>query len=99
MAQQPPQPPAGESPYRIAGRLPVRTTLTIRVGSDGTVEGTEKFIRGGMSPTDARRRAMLRFGGVARVQEETRDEIRPALDDDVEIDRRCRDLRALLSEH
>jgi predicted amidohydrolase YtcJ len=28
------------------GRLPVRTTLTIRVGSDGTVEGTERFIRG-----------------------------------------------------
>ncbi len=43
---------------------------------------TEKFIRGGMSPTDARRRAMLRFGGVARVHEETRDEIRPALLDD-----------------
>jgi predicted amidohydrolase YtcJ len=28
------------------GRLPVRTTLTIRVGSDGTVEGTERFING-----------------------------------------------------
>ena len=28
---------------------------------------TEKFIRAGMSPTEARRHAMLRFGGVARV--------------------------------
>jgi predicted amidohydrolase YtcJ len=28
------------------GRLPLRATLTIRVGSDGTVEGTERFIRG-----------------------------------------------------
>jgi predicted amidohydrolase YtcJ len=27
-------------------RLPVRTTLTIRVSSDGTVEGTERYIRG-----------------------------------------------------
>ena len=35
-----------------------------------------------MSPADARRQAMLRFGGVVRVQEETRDEIRPALLDD-----------------
>jgi predicted amidohydrolase YtcJ len=28
------------------GRLTARVTLTIRVGSDGTVEGTERFIRG-----------------------------------------------------
>ncbi len=28
------------------GRLPVRATLTIRNGSDGTVEGTERFIKG-----------------------------------------------------
>src|SRR5262245_33082009 len=28
------------------GRLPVRTTLTIRVGSDGSVAGTERFIGG-----------------------------------------------------
>ena len=30
---------------RTAGRLPVRTTLTIRIGSDGTLEGAEKAIR------------------------------------------------------
>src|SRR5438477_1336887 len=28
------------------GRLPLRATLTIRAGSDGTVEGTERFIKG-----------------------------------------------------
>ena len=43
---------------------------------------TEKYVRAGMSPDEARRQAMLRFGGVVRVQEETRDEIRPALLDD-----------------
>jgi putative ABC transport system permease protein len=43
---------------------------------------TEKFVRAGMSPDEARRQARLRFGGVSRVQEETRDEIRPALLDD-----------------
>lgn len=30
---------------REAGRLPVRTTLTIRIGSDGTLEGAERAIR------------------------------------------------------
>ena len=43
---------------------------------------TEKYMRAGMSPPEARRRAMLRFGGVVRVHEEARDEIRPALLDD-----------------
>ncbi len=31
---------------RSQGRLTARVTLTIRVGSDGSVEGTERFIRG-----------------------------------------------------
>ena len=35
-----------------------------------------------MSPDEARRQALLRFGGVVRVKEETRDEIRPALLED-----------------
>ena len=43
---------------------------------------TEKNVRDGMTPGEARRRAVLRFGGVARAQEETRDQIRPALLDD-----------------
>ena len=30
---------------REAGRLPVRTTLTIRIGSDGSLEGAERAIR------------------------------------------------------
>src|SRR5262245_705231 len=42
----------------------------------------EKYMRAGMTADEARRQAMLRFGGVARVQEETRDQIRPALLDD-----------------
>jgi hypothetical protein len=43
---------------------------------------TEKYVRAGMDPADARRQALRRFGGVVRVQEETRDQIRPALLDD-----------------
>jgi predicted permease len=35
---------------------------------------TEKLIRSGLSPAEARRRARLSFGGVERYREETRDE-------------------------
>ena len=35
-----------------------------------------------MSPDEARRQALLKFGGVERVRESTRDEIRPALLED-----------------
>jgi putative ABC transport system permease protein len=42
----------------------------------------EKFRRAGMSPDEARRQALLRFGGLERIKESTRDEIRPALMDD-----------------
>jgi putative ABC transport system permease protein len=49
---------------------------------------TEKNRRAGMSPDEARHQALLRFGGLERVKESTRDEIRPAfLEDSV------RDLR------
>ena len=34
------------------------------------------FTRAGMSPEDARRRAMVRFGGGERAKERTRDEFR-----------------------
>jgi hypothetical protein len=37
---------------------------------------TEKNLRAGMAPHEARRRALLRFGGVERVREHTRDEFR-----------------------
>ena len=34
---------------------------------------TEKYIREGMSPDDARRRALVAFGGVARIKDDVRD--------------------------
>jgi len=46
-------------------------------------EQTEKNRRAGMSPNEARRQAMVRFGGVESVRERTRDEIRPAFLDEL----------------
>jgi predicted permease len=43
---------------------------------------TQKNIRAGMTPDEARRQAFVRFGGVERVKEQTRDEFRPALFED-----------------
>jgi putative ABC transport system permease protein len=43
---------------------------------------TEKNLRGGLSPDEARRQAFLKFGGVERVKESTRDEFRAALVED-----------------
>ena len=43
---------------------------------------TEKNLRAGMDPAEARRRALVRFGGVERARESTRDEARPALLED-----------------
>ncbi len=43
---------------------------------------TEKNRRTGMSPDEARRQAFVRFGGLERTKESTRDEIRPALVED-----------------
>jgi hypothetical protein len=43
---------------------------------------TEKNRRAGMNPDEARRQALIRFGGLERVKEHTRDEIRPALLED-----------------
>jgi putative ABC transport system permease protein len=43
---------------------------------------TEKFRRAGMSPDEARRQALLKFGGVERLKERAREEIRPALLED-----------------
>ena len=42
----------------------------------------EKNRRAGMSPAEARRQAFLKFGGVERFKESTRDEFRPALLED-----------------
>jgi predicted permease len=49
---------------------------------------TEKNIRAGMSPQDARRRAAVAFGGTESARERVRDEVRPALLEDF-----ARDLR------
>jgi putative ABC transport system permease protein len=43
---------------------------------------TEKHRRAGMSPEEARRQALVKFGGLTRVKESTRDEVRPALLED-----------------
>lgn len=43
---------------------------------------TEKNRRVGMSPDEARRQALVMFGGMERARESTRDEIRPALLED-----------------
>ena len=43
---------------------------------------TEKNLRAGMEPAEARRRALVRFGGVERIKEETRDEFRANLLED-----------------
>ena len=39
----------------------------------------EKNRRAGMTPDEARRQALIRFGGVQQMREQTRDEFRPAL--------------------
>jgi putative ABC transport system permease protein len=49
---------------------------------------TEKHRLAGMSPEEARRQALVKFGGLEGIRERTRDEIRPAL-----IDDSLRDLR------
>ena len=43
---------------------------------------TNKNIRAGMLPDEARRQAFIRFGGVEAMKERTRDEFRPALMED-----------------
>jgi putative ABC transport system permease protein len=49
---------------------------------------TEKNLRAGMTPDEARRRAYIKFGGVERVKESTRDEFRPVLVQDSLLDLR-----------
>jgi putative ABC transport system permease protein len=45
-------------------------------------EQAAKYRRAGMPAEEARRQALVRFGGVERIKEHTRDEIRPALLED-----------------
>ena len=46
----------------------------------------EKNVRQGMNASEARRQALLRFGGVERLKESTRDEFRPVVLEDVTRD-------------
>ncbi|HUE84685.1 MAG TPA: ABC transporter permease [Vicinamibacterales bacterium] len=72
------------------------SVVTRRAIEDGLAEEirfhidqqAEKNIRAGMLPSEARRRALIKFGGVEHVKEQTRDEFRPALFEDF-----LRDLR------
>ncbi len=43
---------------------------------------TDKNLRAGMSPDEARRQALIKFGGLERFKESTRDEFRPAFFED-----------------
>ena len=43
---------------------------------------TEKNLRAGMTRDEARRQAFVKFGGIDRVKESTRDEFRPGLLED-----------------
>src|SRR5918992_529359 len=65
----------------IAGRDGIESGLSeeIRFHLD---QQTEKNIRAGMEPAEARRQALIRFGGVERVKEDTRDEFRANLLED-----------------
>jgi predicted permease len=74
----------------------LRSVLRRRAIEDGLAEEirfhldhqTEKYIRAGMTPDEARRQAHIRFGGVERMKESTRDEFRASLLEDL-----LRDLR------
>jgi predicted permease len=74
----------------------LRTVVRRRAVEEGLTEEirfhleqqTEKNIRAGMDAGEARRQALIRFGGVEHVKEQTRDEFRPALIEDF-----VRDLR------
>jgi putative ABC transport system permease protein len=49
---------------------------------------TEKNLRAGMAPDEARRQALIKFGGVERVKESTRDQFRAAFVEDLLSDLR-----------
>src|SRR5687768_15790111 len=57
-------------------------------------EQTEKSLKGGMTPEDARRHALVKFGGVQRTKESTRDQFRAGSIEDFARDVRygCRAL-------
>src|SRR4029434_1082867 len=68
---------------RLAGALgrAHRQELEDRLGDEirfHVEQQSEKNRRAGMAPDEARRQALIRFGGVEQVRERTRDEFRAA---------------------
>ena len=63
--------------------------------NDPDEQQADKNRRAGMAPDEARRQALLKFGGVQQVREQTRDEFRAAPD---EKTARLRALREAASE-
>lgn len=66
---------------------PIGRRHTLESGLDEEIrfhidQQTAKHRRAGMTPDEARRQALLKFGGLERVRESTWDEIRPALLED-----------------
>src|SRR5262252_7458914 len=71
--------------WRWAGSMVRNRALQARLDDEiqfHLEQQLEKNLRAGMTADEARRQALLAFGGVHRVTERTREEIRPALLDD-----------------
>ena len=66
----------------LAGRSAIERGLREEVGFH-IDQQTAKNVRAGMEPGEARRQALIRFGGVERIKESTRDEYRAALVEDL----------------
>ena len=74
---------------RLAGALPKATRHELEDRLDDEIrfhveQQIEKNRRAGMTPDEARRQALIRFGGVEQMREATRDEFRAAGIDRIE---------------
>src|SRR5437870_7009385 len=72
-------------PLRLRNELESGLDEEIRLHID---RQTEKNLRAGMAPDEAHRQALIKFGGVDRARESTRDQFRFASTEDI-----LRDLR------
>src|SRR5206468_10581922 len=72
-------------PLRLRNELESGLDEEIRFHID---RQTEKNLRAGMAPDEAHRQALIKFGGVDRARESTRDQFRFAFTEDI-----LRDLR------
>jgi putative ABC transport system permease protein len=78
---------------RLAGALAKADRRDLMDGLDDEIrfhveQQIEKNVRSGMAPDEARRQALVRFGGVAQTRERTRDQLRIAF-----VDTFARDVR------